>query len=1738
MKLINSLKSFALIALGLGLVSSASADQWVRFTITKKKSGGDMYNQNYVQLGKFALYSDDGTRQNDGLILDTEHAAEAIAPGSFHFNRSPGVEGNHPKHLFVADTSKRWLYVENSRLKDLEEGGTNYLVLTMHLGENAAPVVKYNLRSGGDTYSYPGRAPTCWRVETSDNGVDWVVRDEQDNEATSGYATGTNIAPCTWYAGGGSGDTPTTFYRLNPASPQQPSDYTRLDWIKSTRQQRIKTDYVPNARTWMEAELMLEGGFGHSLDYESRMFRSETGADGAMYSCHVASDQSEYHRFIIYRDATSGANVSMNINPIGNDATFLLRHAFRLENGLVTWGSESYTFGTTAKACANELYLFGSKDYNFKSYYMTVYSWKIYESDTGKKGGANETLVHDFVPALDPDGVPGLYDTVGHKFYPSITGTDFVYYQRGSLPTDYTRLEYIESTVDGQQYIDVPYVKYVNDGPTKITMRGMYTTSASDYQTLCGFTTEGFCCLGIKQGTDCVGNDSIGQDIKLAKNSLDTISWELDPLNSGNGAKKEWLAVNSAVNGEASDTGTSLLVLSGTNLTIFATYAKASHEMMYFSNYKLYAMTVEQGGVVVADFVPALNSEGVPGLYDLANGQFLTNDGSGEFGHKTAEQWFRLSITQKSGSGTGFMFSEFTLCDVAGNRQNYKLTEASEASNIGPGQFYHNKDDCVAWGDTKSEYAFDGILSLKLGHSLPWNLDSSGILKVPQVLVMHLTNGAPEVVKYNFCTANAQSCPGWSPVAWTLERSYDGQVWDVVDRRAAETSGFPGEVNNTWYKNGGTGSTPEAYFFFGDSGKDTTQWFRLTIQKKANKTGDPRSDKSLQLSEFALYDANGVRQNLNLSQGESAEGLWPGEFYYSSKVPVSFSGLPPHKLFDGKVSAEVDKMYIDYNTSDLSGLCDGDESCWQVLTMRLASGAPEVVKYNMCSGHDADSCKSRAPTAWTLEKSSDGVNWVVCDEQVEATSGYTTANSTWYKNGGTETTPTSYYSVSPVLPSANLALWFDASDREKLPIESSAGGTNFVTTWTKTGGTVEKMTANTTVSQWMTGRKPFLVTAPSGLTAISFGTCYNKNGDNDIDGYGASMAWSSKLTNIRDVFMVVADDPRTQKAQFLLTDSASDSYDFHRYQGGGSIPVTRGYFSPDNAAEVVKSGSVYCDGVKAAKTSDLMPPGFHVIRFTTTDNAMAGGLCNDRNQYSQGGLIYGEIMIYSQPLSDGDAAKVTAYLRDKWMGNAKYMVGRDIVGYGDGDSTASSFEQSVSSEVGWADAQCGTVDASHVVSPDCDYFVAAGMAIDKYDGLTATALLCTPDDRDATFAGRSLTLTGIGFEEGVDAGTLVLYGKADRNYTVTNLIAAGGMIAHYSDNRTMTLAGAIEIPDRERLSFRIAGNDNNAPRHMVVESDIRGGGEIALVGNGKGQANYVFSGNNSTFTGTVTVAPDYSPRAATIDFRGSFGGTVTSLPDDATAVKFNYDGLDSSKGVRVATTAIPVALKNKLTLYSSSADFTRANLPLITFPAGTEVDPSEFTVSHATGENVDGQRFSLLGVVTNSDETITLVANCGDVYHVINPETGPEIVVDPEWLQGAFKESATKEQYQQDLFTTNASGVVAWQSYVLGFGASEVSTAAILEETVQNANPETVTIRLRGMPETPRTNETARLAYSLYSARTPGGLLNGGGTAVRDLNDNQFERCEQSTFEAPLKDLTDEEPVNYYRIKVHFIFDK
>ncbi len=323
-----------------------------------------------------------------------------------------------------------------------------------------------------------------------------------------------------------------------------------------------------------------------------------------------------------------------------------------------------------------------------------------------------------------------------------------------------------------------------------------------------------------------------------------------------------------------------------------------------------------------------------------------------------------------------------------------------------------------------------------------------------------------------------------------------------------------------------------------------------------------------------------------------------------------------------------------------------------------------------------------------------------------------------------------------------------------------------------------------------------------------------------------------------------------------------------------------------------------------------------------------------------------------------------------------YKIGRDI---NSNDASISSFTGNGDTTNGWSTVENAATVDDNVVFEGSDFIVGSG-----------TRLRTNLVDADISFGGQSLKF--------VDGGELQLKKGAvggNRNITFSALSIEGmGTITMGQDQSQFTLKGTFSLAADStfRTSFGTSSGSGDY-RPLVIDSTLTGDATTAIDITGSGNA-----ANTSGLTlnavggfyGTITSTAD-SP-TFTLVINGAFGGTITSLPASTTAVKIDYDGLPAATGLRVASTTIPAALKTKLTLYSATTDFTQDRLPLVTFPAGTDVDPTEFTVKHATSANGTATAFPHLMAVTNADDTVTLAVDAivpayakmvkgeGDVY--------------------------------------------------------------------------------------------------------------------------------------------------------------
>lgn len=243
----------------------------------------------------------------------------------------------------------------------------------------------------------------------------------------------------------------------------------------------------------------------------------------------------------------------------------------------------------------------------------------------------------------------------------------------------------------------------------------------------------------------------------------------------------------------------------------------------------------------------------------------------------------------------------------------------------------------------------------------------------------------------------------------------EGRV-NVVKSGAGEwtvsgTNRFSGTLRVT----AGTLSTPEENKYL---------YFRWILKANSYYCGRPNSvntDSHVHIREFALYDAVGVRQNLNLATNveRSVALLNPGEYTYK-KVDMNENTYgPTTNLFDGNL-----------NTGSYISGCTQVTATqnWTYVWMRLPGDAGEIVSYDIYGMNEA----GRELACWSVEGSWDGIHWDLLDEQSYFGFSYTTDEET----GAVTTNYTSYVSkwLSNGSTSESGATRFTFADNKSVPL--------------------------------------------------------------------------------------------------------------------------------------------------------------------------------------------------------------------------------------------------------------------------------------------------------------------------------------------------------------------------------------------------------------------------------------------------------------------------------------------------------------------------------------------------------------------------------------------------------------------------------------------------------------------------------------------------------------------------------
>ena len=197
-------------------------------------------------------------------------------------------------------------------------------------------------------------------------------------------------------------------------------------------------------------------------------------------------------------------------------------------------------------------------------------------------------------------------------------------YQAPILPVEYTQVDYIES--NGTQYIDTGYLLSSNnlkyEGKARITQQGNYTLWGTVRNNENGWALNPYANTGY--GGNLTFWSSFSQVNGLVYSNTE-VPTNTDFKITG---QQNNTSATTTVNG-ITKTATSTVWVYPQTVTYKVFSAGDASQKAYM---RLYYLKLYDNNVLVRDFIPCYrNSDNVLGLYDLVNGVFYTNAGSGTF---------------------------------------------------------------------------------------------------------------------------------------------------------------------------------------------------------------------------------------------------------------------------------------------------------------------------------------------------------------------------------------------------------------------------------------------------------------------------------------------------------------------------------------------------------------------------------------------------------------------------------------------------------------------------------------------------------------------------------------------------------------------------------------------------------------------------------------------------------------------------------------------------------------------------------------------------------------------------------------------------------------------------------------------------------------------------------------------------------------------------------------------------
>lgn len=394
------------------------------------------------------------------------------------------------------------------------------------------------------------------------------------------------------------------------STPSLPEGFKKCAYLQSDGTQWIDTEYIPDSNTGLLV-IAQRLNYGDYINFGSCTNTSSSYIYAPRYNTNS--------KYMVYGWNTNKAPYTYNI---GDDLRYI--SSINIYNDKkAKIDSDDTDYETYLTSPLNEqLYSLWLFSYNIQGSFNETY---------GKWGGRihraqitqENKLVRDYIPCLDANGKPCMYDIIsGVAYYNQGSGKDFEYCIDHKLPHDFSKLKWLES--EGTQYIKTNYIPSNNTGlyidtyhTGKKAEHGMpfavRDTSSGNY-------------VAIHRLMKSTDNTGYGWGGWTNVGSVGDCRYE---------ATLNWLNDRKAICSAPifNQTINSLGDLTFTPSRDLMLFGLHDHDGSYIPYcFKIYRAKISEGDQIVRDYVPAFDSfKQKPCMYDLINNVAYYNDGEGEF---------------------------------------------------------------------------------------------------------------------------------------------------------------------------------------------------------------------------------------------------------------------------------------------------------------------------------------------------------------------------------------------------------------------------------------------------------------------------------------------------------------------------------------------------------------------------------------------------------------------------------------------------------------------------------------------------------------------------------------------------------------------------------------------------------------------------------------------------------------------------------------------------------------------------------------------------------------------------------------------------------------------------------------------------------------------------------------------------------------------------------------------------